>query len=411
MKNFIAMLFPLLLISCNYFGIIKAKNLIDLTPRSKIEKDEGIRFSSKKKVSFLDKKTKSYKLAKHAIIATPAFAKGVMYNVDKEGFVSAFSFKERKLLWSTDIAKGSVERNFNVGGITYCDEKLYVTNSTRYLMVLDAKSGHEIIRKKFPDIVRVEPVMATDRIMIVQTISNQLIAYDIESSKLIWMHESAIKTILTKGHVHPVVHNEHALISYTSGEVLYLDVNTGKEKWSYNISNLNDDIGMPSFDSSVIVTMPIVIDNYAYFATSNNKIIKIDLDNGVPAWLRYIDDVQSMNLVNGVLFITNNARQVVALSSHDGKIIWVGDLISKKNKSSKNFKMSLFQAPFVSKTKSGFAVSVIASNGELYQFSTNESGKLPIQPNILKIPKNIKYYWISCCNGKLHLITNRQIIF
>ena len=176
MKKIIAILLPLLIISCDHFGTNRVKNLIDLTPRLEIDKEEPLKFSSGKKDPFSGEKTKSYKLAKHAIIAKPAFSKVVMYSVDKKGFVSAFSLKEKKILWSTDIAKNTLDRNFNTGGILYSDGKLYVTNSTRYLVVLDVKSGHEVIRKKFPDIVRAKPIMATDRIMIVQTISNQLIA-------------------------------------------------------------------------------------------------------------------------------------------------------------------------------------------------------------------------------------------
>ena len=225
------------------------------------------------------------------------------------------------------------------------------------------------------------------------------------------MHEGGLETISTRNHVPPVVYNGHALVSYSSGEVLYLDVNTGKEKWVYNLTNVSNDVGTPSFDPSVVVTSPIINNNYAYFATSNGKIVKIDLDNGAPAWLIEADDVQSMSLIDGNLFITNNARQVAAISAHNGKVHGVGNLISEKDRNSRKPKTTLFQNPFVSKTKSGFAVNVIASNGELYQFSTNKSGKLSTQPSIIKIQKDTKHYWISCCNGKLHLMTNRQIIF
>jgi len=105
--------------------------------------------------------------------------------VDSQGHVSAFSLKDNKITWTTDIAKGSLDRNFNAGGILYSDEKLFVTNGSRNLVILDAQTGDEIIRKEFPDILRTKPVMADDRILLVQTISNQLIAYDIKSSNLL----------------------------------------------------------------------------------------------------------------------------------------------------------------------------------------------------------------------------------
>ena len=411
MKKIITLLLlPMLLTSCDHLGSTKVKNLIDLTPRLEVESSNLLKITDGKKNPFSNEETKSYKLAKRTIIAKPAIAKGTMYSIDKEGYVSAFSLKTKKILWTTDIAKGALDRNFNTGGVLFSDGKLYITNSSRYLVILDANTGHEIIRKEFPDILRVKPIMANERLLLVQTISNQLIAYDIKSLKLIWMNEGGLETISTRNHVHPVVYNGHALVSFTSGEVLYVDINTGKEQWRYNLTT-SSDVGLPSFDPSVIVTTPIISGNYAYFATSNGKIIKIDLDNGAPAWLRMANDVQSMSLVGENLFITNNARQISALSAHNGKISWVGNLISTKDRSAKKPKTTLFQDPFVTKTDNGFAVNVIASNGELYQFNINEKGNLPENPSIMKIENNVRYYWISCCTGKLHLISNNHVKF
>jgi len=409
-KIIISFLLPLLLASCDHLGSTRVKNLIDLTPRLEVETSAPLKIIDGRTSPFSDEATKSYKLSRHTIIAKPAIAKGAMYSIDKEGYVSAFSLKEKKILWAADIAKGSLDRNFNTGGILFSDGKLYVTNSSRYLVVLDANTGREIIRKEFPDILRVKPIMANEHLLLVQTISNQLIAYDIRSSKLVWINEGGMETISTRSHAHPVVYNDHVLVSYSSGEILYLDIHTGQEKWRYNLASTND-VGIPSFDPSVIVTTPILSNNYAYFATSNGKVIKIDLDNGAPAWLRTADDVQSMSLVGGNLFITNNARQIAALSAHNGKISWVGNLISIKDRNTKKPKTALFQEPFVSKTNTGFAVNVIASNGELYQFNTNASGDLPVNPNIIKIDNNEKYHWISCCTGKLHLISNNHVKF
>lgn len=411
-KVVLFILFPVLLVSCDRFGSGRVKNLIDLTPKLEVESKEKLKFSSSqiKKNPFSDQRTKSYSLAKNTIIAKPAIAKGVMYSTDVKGFVSAYSLKEKKILWQIDIAKGVLDRNFNDGGVLYSDGKLYVTNSSRYLVVLDAKSGDEIIRKEYPDIVRNKPVMATDRLLLVQTVSNQLIAYDIKTSKFVWLHEGELETISTRNHVHPVVYDGHVIVSYSSGEIVYLDAQSGKEKWRYNLTKISD-IGIPSFDPSVIVTTPIIRGEYAYFATSNGKIIKMDLDNGAPAWVKSAEDIQSLSLVGDYLLVANNARQVAVLSSHNGKALWVGNLISQKERSKRNVRTVLLQEPFVSQDGNSFAINVIASNGELYQFKPDASGFVPSEPSIKKITKNVKYYWISCCSGKMHLITGRNIVY
>jgi outer membrane protein assembly factor BamB len=409
-RIFIVFLLPMFLVSCNNLGKTNVKNLIDLTERLEVETSDvlNVKGAEKKPISFA--KTKSYKLAKNSIIGQPAVAKGVMYSVDSKGYVSAFSTKTKKILWSTDLAKGTLDRGYNIGGVLYSNGKLYVVNGSRYLIILDAENGHEIIRKNFPDIVRIKPVITADNFLIVQTVSNQLIAYDVQSSKFVWMIEGGLETIATRNAVAPMLYNGNVLVSFSSGEIVFADAKTGEQKWHYNLTTTSD-LASPSFEPALLVTDPIIKENYAYFATSNGDLMKMDLDNGAPSWSRKIYDVQSMSMVGDTLFLTTNARQIAGVNAHSGKIAWVGNLISIKERSAKKVKPVAFQAPFVTKEDQGFAVNVIAGNGELYRFNSGENGRLPEIPEIIKVENNINYHWISCCSGELYLITNSHVRF
>lgn len=417
MRNyFLIILIPFLLTSCDYLGSGKVKNLIDLTPKLEVEKQKQLSFKDdnlKKKSDVNPRNVKAHSIAKGLIISKPAFAKNIIYSADQKGFVSAFSLKEKKLLWSTDIAKDVLDRNFIGGGVLYSDGRLYITHGSRDLVILDAASGVEIIRKEFPDILRSKPAMVNDHVLVLQTISNQLIAYDTKNSKFLWMHEGGIETISTLNHVAPMAYDGNILLSYSSGEAFYLAAENGKEKWRYNLteSNNRNNIGIPSFDPAVIVTEPVINDEYAYFATSNGKIVKIDLDNGAPAWVKDAEDVQSLSLVGDYLFITNNARQVAALDSHDGAVVWVGDLISKKERSAKTVRAISFQAPFIVKDGSEYVINVIASNGELYQFRSLGASSPTSAPEISKIASKVQYHRVSCCTGEVYLITDRNIMY
>ena len=410
-KIFFVILLPLFLTACDHFGSSKVKNLIDLTAKLDVESHERIILSHAKNNPFSNEKTSSYKLATHTIIAKPAIAKNIAYTIDNKGYVSAFSLVEKKIIWTSDIAKGHRDRSFNRGGILYSDDKLYVTNGTRDLVILDAASGDEIIRKEFPDILCLQPVMADDRLLLLQTISNQVLAYDTKSSNLLWMQEGGLETISSQNHVAPIIHNNHALISYSSGEVIYIDIKSGKEKWVYNLSSAND-VGLPSFDPAIIVSTPIISGNYAYIATSNGKVMKLNLDNGIPNWHRQADDVLSLSLFGDNLFITNNARQIAALSINNGKVKWVGNLITEEERNSKRPQPVIFQDPFISEVAKGeIALNVVASNGIMYQFIQQKNAQLPTWPSIIKIDKQVRYQWLSCCSNNIFLITGREIKF
>ena len=409
-KIFALLLTLFYLTSCDNIGSTKVKNLVDLTPKLEVETAKTPLFSTGKSDPFKEKKPHSYTISKKAIIGEPAVAKGIIYSIDKQGYVNAFSLKEKKLLWSKNISGNEVDRYFYSGGILFSDNKLYVTYGSRNLVVLDVESGNELIRKEFPDIIRTKPVMADDKLLLVQTISNQVIAYNTTSSKLMWMHEGGIEIISSRNHIHPVLYNGYALVSYSSGEVVYLNASNGSELWRYSLSS-SEELGLPNFEPSVIITKPIISGNFAYFATSNRKIIKLDLKEGKEVWIKTADDIQSMTLHDNSLIVTNNARQIALLSTTDGKVSWTGDLISPKERMSKKPKTVTFLDPFVVKDGNSYTINVIASNGELYQFTTNDSGRLSEQAVISAIDKNIRYYWISCCSGNIHLILDTKVKF
>jgi outer membrane protein assembly factor BamB len=410
MKNFLAFLLSLFyLVSCDNIGSSKVKNLIDLTPKLEVEDPKQPLFSTGKSDPFKEKTSHFYTISNKAIIAEPAIAKGVMYNVDKQGFVNAFSLKEKKILWSKNISGSEVDKYFHSGGILFSDDKLYITYGSRNLVIMDASTGNELIRKEFPDILRSNPVMVDDKLLLVQTTSNQLVAYNIKNSKLVWMHEGGIEIISSKNQIHPIINNGKVLVSYSSGEVVYIDATNGSELWRYNLSN--SELGLPNFEPYVIITKPIINGDFTYFATSNGKIIKLNLNNGQEVWTKIAEDIQSMILHDNNLIITNNARQIALLSITNGTVQWVGDLISPKERMSKKPKTVSFLNPFIVKNGTIYTINVIASNGELYQFTTNDSGELPKEAHISLIDKNIKYYWISCCNGTIHMILDKKVRF
>ena len=133
---------------------------------------------------------------------------------------------------------------------------------------------------------------------------------------------------------------------------------------------------------------------------------------GKEVWVKTADDVQSMILHDNNLIITNNARQVALLSATDGKVSWTANLISEKERMSKKPQPVSFFDPFVVKFGNNYTVNVIASNGNLYQFATNDLGQLPEQPVISVIDKDIiRYYWISCCSSAIHLISDKKVKF
>jgi outer membrane protein assembly factor BamB len=407
-QRLIIFLLPLMLTSCDLISK-KTKNIVELTPRLSVETNEAIQVDSAKTDIFSPEmlQNNEYTVTKHKIIAEPIFKKAVVYTIDNKGNVSAFSMKDKAIMWSYNISTNKSDY-YSGGGILHHNGKLYVTYGSRFLVVLDSKSGHEIIRKELPDITRIKPVLINNHTIIVQTITNQILAINIEKLNFVWQHEGIIETLSSSYHVAPIVQNGYVIVNYNSGQIIALEANSGKVLWTNDLSS-QQEIGLPNFEAAFILCKPVVNNSHIYIANSAGKIIKLDIITGNILWQIKAYDVQSMSLAGNSLFVTNNAGQVAAISTEFGKVKFVADL--NDGKDIKKVKASSFLAPIIAKTtgEKDWNLNIISAKGELYSFQSDINGNLSTTPVISKITKNIEYYGKTCC-GTMYFTTDKKII-
>lgn len=394
--------------SCDLFSSKKVKSLVELTPELTAEVSEPTLFDAEIANPFEGKASslKGYQLTKTPMIADPITAKGHMYSLEENGNISAFHLKDKKTAWSYKLLGDHRITHFG-GGITHNQGTLLVTGGTRFLTILDAISGHEIMRKEFPDIIRTKPVLVNNNVVLVQTVSNQLFAYDIQKAGIVWQHEGLFETLSSGNHIPPLVYGNTVLVSYSSGQIFGLDAASGQEKWASTVS-LDQNIGLPSFDAAALTCKPVVEGHYAYLASAAGKIVKIDLDTGQINWQASAHDILSLAQIGNHIFITTNAKQIAALNTATGKVVWVGKLDLQENK--RKSKASLLLAPFPTNTNGQKEINVISSLGEVYSFSLNDGVLQPI-PRVIKITPGVTYYASSCCTGGLYMTTSRSVIF
>ncbi|AFB20829.1 outer membrane protein assembly factor BamB family protein [Rickettsia canadensis] len=409
-KKIALLLLPWILISCNGLGPQRVKNIVELTPKLSIQTNEPIYLDSNANIYAFNVnmlKNKQYSVTRSKTITEPVFIGNIIYALDVRSNISAFSIEKNKIIWSYNLSRHKKD-NYIGGGILHYNGKLYVTYGSRLLVVLDAKSGYEIIRKELPDIIRMKPVMLNDNTVLVQTISNQTIALNAETLKTVWEHESLAEVLSASYFMRPIVQHDNVIVTYNSGQVLALNIKNGEVRWNFDFANLSDHIAIPNFDESSILCAPVHDNMNLYIATGLGKLIKLSTATGSVIWHVNAEGIQSMSLIGNSLFVTNNARQIAAFNPETGKVKFVADLSDRKDP--KKLKSATFLAPFIGVDNNNKrSLNVISINGVLYSFDL-DNNELNIMPHIGKIIKNIRYYGLST-NNHLYFSTERNIIF
>lgn len=342
---------------------------------------------------------KSYNITPNKIISEPIIHQDMIYVMDDKGYVCAFSIKNRRVIWRESIANIG-QHNYEGGGFAYSNGKLYVTNGSRFLITLDSKNGHEISRKLFSDLIRIKPILISEDIILVQTVSNNLIAYNLRTLQITWQHGSLIETITSSSHIPPVVYNNTVLVAYSSGQVFALDASSGKEKWVLDLSG-DKESALPNFDIVDVLSNFIVSDNNIYCDSGVGKILNIDLNSGQIKWSTVAHDVNSMHLLGQYLLIANNAKQVAAIDKVTGKVMWTQDL---KIKGKKPLQFAKF---LTSKSHNTTTLHVITEMGEMHNFNISA---VPEFASITRVPTGVKFVKYSCC-GIVYLTSNKDITF
>lgn len=399
-----------ILVSCG-LGSSRTKDITEFTSKLSVETSEVIQIDARVdhlKPEMLN--AKEYAMASHKIIAPPIFYNNIIYTIDMRGNVSAFSTTTRSIIWSYNISTNKND-HYVGGGILYHNGKLYVTYGSRFLVILESSSGHEIIRKELPDIIRIEPVLMDNHHILVQTITNQLLVMNIDNLNFVWQHEGTFETLTTSYHVAPIVQNNHnshnglIIVNYNSGQILALNFK-GEILWSHDLSGDQQDMGLPNFEAISILCKPIVSNQSLYIANST-QLIKLNILDGKILWQRKAEDIQSMTLSGNSLFITNNAGQVGVISTESGKVKFVANLSPAH---SKKPKASSFLPPLINKLGNDWNLNIISNNGQLYSFQRDANGNLGEYPQITKVPSKIEYYG-QTMDQRLYFITDKKIIF
>lgn len=399
MKNrYLIILLAMIVSSCT--GSKKIKTLTEFTtklvPISKEKVIEGSRSEIEdfgNRLSYLQnggivaeiERPDSYKLTKlnlssGKLSSVPTLVNRHIYTLDKQGKVVSYNLREGKKAWqiSLEAYKGKIIK----GTLLYNRGKLYITADLQ-IYVVDSESGKILQKSVLEDSVKNYPSMVANA-MFFQTSGNKLLAYNVDNWAVAWAYETWPEYISSSTLTAPLIFGNQIITGYSTGQLVSVGPD-GNELWQMSLSK--DSSEQLGYSTQDLACQPVIQDKYLYVASNNGNLLKIDLTNSSIVWRKDVEDAMSMSISGNTIFLTNNARQVAALSTNDGSVKWATILAYKKNIEKDRLKPTNFTPPLVT----NLGVFVFAKDGAGYLLDI-ETG------SILKafdIPKNVTSFGID----------------
>lgn len=254
----------------------------------------------------------------------PVVAGGLVYTMDSESVVRAFDAQTGKQAWSVDLTPDIEEGEDHIGGGLAVDHgQVFATTGFALVVALDAATGKEKWRRDVGEPMRAAPTVRGNRVFVI-TLTNKLLALSAFTGETLWTYEAIEEVTNLLGAAAPAVDSGIVVAPFSSGELVGLRVETGRELWS-------DTLAVARRASSVATLSAIrgrpVIDRGVVFALSNSGLmVALDLATGRRIWERDVGGIESPWVAGDYLFVLTNNAEVVALGRKDGRIHWVRQL-------------------------------------------------------------------------------------
>lgn len=340
MKRIIAITaLSILLSSCSDY---KTKNVLSFTKPIEAESDysENIILSKKTADFNPNKALNNMHIAQEDVAVKPKFARKKFSNkisampsvidnrihvLTSNGALWSIDENSKKEIWKTYISNKRVKTTYEGGGVKYSAGKLYVTNGSSNLAILNYENGRRVTVKKFEDILNAAPLLSKDKVYIL-SLSNQLYALGKSDLGLHWDHfGSSDKVTFGKKNSFLNFDSKHNIfVSFPSGQTFMLNPEDGSKIWELSFDSNEQS---SRFIPSNIAVEPVFDGKNLFIADSRGKLHRYDLNNNSKVWEANIDDIQSLNKSGNAIFVTNSRRQVAAVSAKNGKVLWVTDLV------------------------------------------------------------------------------------
>lgn len=257
------------------------------------------------------------------LVSPPVVSDGIIYTIDIEALVRAFSTENGEKLWETKLESDELSQVAYGGGVAVMDGQLFVTTGYGFVAALDAKTGVENWRTDLVTPLRSGPSVDNGRVFVLSQ-DNRLVALSAVDGSLIWDYVGIVENAAILGSASPAIDGDTLVAAFSSGEIFAMRTQNGQISWQDElsrtgrlsaISTLNDIDGDPVIDRGRV-----------YALNHSGRMVSIDIRTGERVWESTVSGLYTPWVAGNFIFLVSADNELVALSLRDGRVRWVTKL-------------------------------------------------------------------------------------
>ena len=246
-------------------------------------------------------------------ILKPARYQDSVYVAARNGVVYRMDAVSGNVLWEVDTG------NPVCAAIGVNDGIAVVAHDNGDVVALRVADGEIVWRSNSKRQISAIPVAGKGRV-VVRTADGFVIGLDSESGDIEWQLKKAVPGLSMHGDSMPLISGDVVLVGLSSGKLIANNVISGRDYWEMDISWIrgrNEIERLGDADTS-----PIILGNTVYAGNYQGSVVAIQLADARLIWRKDISTRLPMAISNGLLVVTGEFGQVIALDAASGDILW-----------------------------------------------------------------------------------------
>ncbi|MFC0590526.1 PQQ-binding-like beta-propeller repeat protein [Novosphingobium aquiterrae] len=271
---------------------------------------------------------------KQRLAASPVVGGGQLFAMGTDGLVSAFDAATGGKRWSQSFSvKGDASNSVYGGGVSFADDKVYVTTGVGEVAALDAKDGKQLWKVKPAGPLRGSPTIAFGSVY-VMTIDNQILSLNAADGTQQWNEVAATGQTGVFGVAAPAAGQGTVIAGYSTGELVAYRYENGRQLWA-------DALARTSLSTSVGVLTDIdadpIIDRGRVFALGQGgRMAAYELVSGQRIWELNLAGISTPAIAGDWIFTLTDDAKLLCIARSNGKVRWVTQLTRFHNPEKKS---------------------------------------------------------------------------
>jgi outer membrane protein assembly factor BamB len=284
------------------------------------------------------------------VMAPPIMADGKVFVMDAGATVSAHDALTGNQIWRVDLKpKSKREREGFGGGLAFSDGKLYASSGFRLVAQIDPANGHVNWLTRTDAPLHAAPTVAQGRVYVVD-VDDELLTFNAATGAPDWTYQALTESARMLVASSPAVSNGTLVASFASGELVALRSDNGTELWNQPLSRTTRTNALSEIRD--IAGRPVIYKGDVFAVSHADVLAVTDLRTGDVRWQLPVSAITSPWPAGDVVFVVDQAGEVICASRESGQLYWITDLnaappVTGKHKKPKKAVKAVWSSPIV----------------------------------------------------------------